>query len=534
MPGKAEVDRLRSLMRANAAVVEELDLAAVLRRIVDAALELVGARYGALGVISPDGRLEQFIHAGMPEEDAARIAHLPEGHGLLGAVIDSADVIRLPELSADARSVGFPDHHPAMSSFLGVPIRVGAEVYGNLYLTEHPDGVFTEQDEELVTSLAATAGIAIANARLFAESERRRRWSAVVTEVTSALLSGSADVLGVIADRAGSVVDADLVSVIVPTADPAVLRVALARGRHADEIEGREFAAAGSVAGRVLDEGAIVSSEVSTPATEAWQPELGPSIAIPLRSGERALGVLTLARRPGAARFGTADLTMASEFAAQTGVALELGRAREDRERLELVGERGRIARDLHDNVIQRLFGTGLGLQSLADEFPARTQELLRHVESIDAAIADIRTAVFALNPAPTTGTRHLLLGVATELAPALGFSPRMVFSGPVDLLVSGGLADDVVAVAREGLANIARHAAASTASVEVSVDDRVVTVVIADDGVGMPAGAIRRSGTANLADRAARRGGTVSIAPGDGAGTRLTWTGLLEAEGRG
>jgi GAF domain-containing protein len=508
--------RLRSLVRANSLVVAKLDLAEVLRRIAEAAVELVGAQYGALGVVAPEGHLEQFIHVGMPPAQAAAIGHLPEGHGLLGAVIDTGENIRIPRISDDPRSAGFPAHHPEMDSFLGVPIRVRDEVYGNLYLTNGSGGQFTPEDEELVAALAATAGIAIEHARLFDESERRHRWTAALAEVTSALLSGSADVLAVIADKVGSVVDADLVTVIVPAQEPDALVVRLARGVGADDLEGRIFPAADSLAGRALAEDSIVATETETIPTYDWQAALGPSIALPLKAAGEALGVLTLSRSPGAPRFTSGDLDMAADFAAQAGVAIELGRAREDRQRLELVGERGRIARDLHDHVIQRLFAAGLSLQLIADASPTQSAAIAEQVTAIDGAIADIRTAIFALAQ---------ILDIATESARTLGFSPRVVFTGPVDLLVTGGLAEDVAAVVRECLANIARHARAGMASVEIDATDDGVTIVVEDDGVGLPDEIDRRSGTSNLAARALAWQGSYTLLPRAGGGTRASWS---------
>jgi signal transduction histidine kinase len=517
--------RLRSLVRANSLVVANLDLAQVLRRIAEAAVELVDAEYGALGVIAPDGRLEQFIHVGMPAGDAEAIGHLPEGHGLLGAVVDSGESIRIPQIAGDPRSAGFPAHHPEMGSFLGVPIRVRDSVFGNLYLTNGRRGPFSNEDEELVTALATTAGIAIEHARLFDESERRQRWTVALAEVTSALLSGSADVLAVIADKVGSVVDADLVCVIVPAQEAEMLLVRLARGADAESLEGRVFPAEGTLAGRALAEDSIVSAETETARTAEWQPILGPSIAFPLKAAGEPLGALTLSRRPGATRFTPGDLEMAADFAAQAGVAIELGRAREDRQRLEIVGERGRIARDLHDHVIQRLFAAGLSLQMLADSTPAQSAAIAAQVAAIDGAIADIRTAIFALSHEGGTTARHQILDIATAAAPTLGFSPRVAFSGPVDLLVTGSLIDDVVAVVREGLANVARHAQADSAGVDVIADDTGVTVVVEDDGVGIPADVTRSSGTANLAERAVARRGSYASTARDGGGARVSWS---------
>ena len=526
--------RLRSLVRANSLVVADLDLAQVLRRIAEAAVELVDAQYGALGVIAPDGHLEQFVHVGMPDEDAQAIGHLPEGHGLLGAVVDTGESIRIPDISRDPRSSGFPAHHPHMGSFLGVPIRVRDEVFGNLYLTNGGNAPFSAEDEELVTALAATAGIAIEHARLFDESERRQRWTVALAEVTSALLSGSADVLAVIADKVGSVVDADLVCVFVPTDDDATLRIRLARGVDADLLEGRVFPAEGTLAGRALADDSIVATETETPPDAEGVPLLGPSIAFPLKAAGESLGVLTLSRRVGAGRFTAGDLEMAADFAAQAGVAIELGRAREDRQRLELVGERSRIARDLHDNVIQRLFAAGLSLQMVADATPEQAAAITEQVAGIDAAIGDIRTAIFALSHDRRTTTRHQILDIATAAAPTLGFSPRVAFVGPVDLLVTGPLVDDVLAVVRESLANVARHAGARSAGVEITADDVGLTVVVEDDGVGIPDEVARRSGTSNLAERAIARRGEYRLDSRDGGGSRVVWSALWEGKDTG
>jgi signal transduction histidine kinase len=526
--------RLRSLLRANTAVVEELELDRVLYRIASAAVELADAEYGALGVISPDGGLEQFVHVGMPDATALQIGHLPEGHGLLGAVIDRAEPIRLEHLADDPRSAGFPAHHPPMDGFLGVPIRVREEVFGNLYLTNPRRGTFTSEDEELVTALAATAGIAIDNARLFDATQKRQLWSTALAEVTSALLSGdSEDVLAVIAERLAVVIDAELVSVVVPASTPGILRVAAARGASAAEIAGREFSAGGTLAGEALQTGSMVVSDGRSAGTSTdWQPAIGPTVVLPLRVGEETLGTLSVSRAVGGPRFGDAELEMASDFAQQTGLAIELTRARSDRQRLELVDERSRIARDLHDHVIQRLFGTGLALQALAAREPSMQDDLLTHVDAIDAAIAEIRTAVFALSSRQRDGQgsiRHRLLDLVTEVGPSLPATPRMTFAGAVDLTIRDALADDVVAVVRETLANVARHSGASSITVEISIDADMVSVTVEDDGHGPDGSAKRRSGTANLEKRARSRNGGFELTPRVGGGSRARWTAHID-----
>lgn len=520
--------RLRNLLKANRAVVEELDLKRVLRRIVEAAAELAQADYAALGVIAPDGHLEQFIHVGMPEDTVRLIGHLPEGHGLLGAVIERAEPIRLLHLGEDPRSVGFPAHHPAMDAFLGVPIRVREEVFGNLYLTNPRHGAFTDEDEELVVSLAATAGIAIDNARLFEEAQRRQRWSTALAEVTSGLLDGEADdVLPLIAERLAVVIDADLVTVAVPTSDPLTMRVAAARGTDADTLVGKEFAVAGALAGQAFQSGRPVAADERAAGVSApWQPEVGPTVVMPLVVGGAPVGSLSVSRAPGAEPFASTELDMAAEFAAQTGLAIELTRARNDRQKLGLIDERSRIARDLHDNVIQRLFGTGLALQALAARNIETQDDVLEQVDAIDAAISEIRTAVFTLTTrrnGAELSLRHRLLDLIGEVSPGLGSAPRLTFAGPVDLHVRDEFADDVVAVVRELLANV-RHASASAVEVEVALHEDRLSVTVTDDGVGIPDSVVRRSGTGNVEQRALRRGGRFSLSRRPSGGTEAAW----------
>lgn len=519
-------ERLRELLQATRVIVEEIELDRVLRTIVEAAVSLSGARYAALGVISPAGGLEQFIHVGMPEDVAARIGHLPEGRGLLGAVIDTGAPILLEHLGSDARSAGFPAHHPPMDSFLGVPVVVRGEVFGNLYLTDKTGGPFTTEDEELVAALAATAGIAIDNARLLAESRRRERWSTALAEINAALLSGELDdPLAVVVETVASAVGAELVCLVRPVEEGLLIEVA--RGDEAAAVEGTIMPAEGSLVVQALESGSPVVVESLSRGESPGS--YGPTVAVPLVGDGLPLGALTISRPAGSERFSTADLEMAADFARQTSVAIAFARARDDRQQLELVEERTRIARDLHDHVIQRLFGAGLALQSvstLAD--PAVAGRIGEQIDALDAAIAEIRTVVFTLQSRPAVqrpGLRHRVLDVATAATPALGWSPRLSFAGAVDLFVDDDLADDVVAVVREGLANVARHAGAGRGDVRIELTGDRLVVVVEDDGAGPPAHPERSSGTQNLADRAAARGGTFALLPAEPAGTRLEWT---------
>lgn len=519
----ASEQRLRALLAANEAVVRQLEPDIVLKRIVDAAVQLVGARYGALGVLSPYGGLERFIHAGMPDDTVSRIGHLPEGHGLLGALIREPSPIRLESLSADPRSSGFPEGHPPMEGFLGVPIRVRGTVYGNLYLTEPRSGSFSAEDEELVSALAATAGFAIDNSRLFAETQRRQAWAEGSAEVTAALL-GEEDVdpLAVLANRVLSLADAEMLQVLVPGDDPAFLTVAVARGRKADSSTGRRVTVAGSLAGRVLEGGRPLI------INDGSEVDAGPTMAMPLPASGKIIGVFIVARARGSERFTRADLDMVEDFAGQASLAIELSAAKADRQRIVMLEDRSRIARELHDNVIQQLFATGLGLQAVATTVPEghSRQRLEEAIDGLDAAVAQIRTAIFALTKterAPV-GVRHRLIDVANELSVGLARTPRLTFVGPVDLVVVGALANDVVAVVRESLANVAKHAAAGDSAVVVTVaPDGDLTVEVGDDGVGVP-DPPSRSGLTNLERRALDRGGHFDYVATP-EGTTVRWT---------
>jgi signal transduction histidine kinase len=530
--------RLRSLLQASRLVSSELELPVVLRQIIAAAVELVGARYGAIGVIAPDGSLAQFIHVGMPGEVVGQIGHLPEGHGLLGALIEEQEPIRLEHLRDDPRSSGFPAHHPPMESFLGVPVRVRGAVYGNLYLSERVDGPFTEEDQELLIALAGTAGAAIDHARLFDESQRRQRWSAASAEVTAALLSeNTEDSLAILADRVAGLAEADLVCVSLP-AGGSTMTIAVARGSLADSFAGATFDAEGTVAAQALEGGQPVLSDVDLVSPVDPSVTLGPTMAIPFSSADSPTGVLTVSRLPGRAGFTAADLDMAADFAAQASVALRLASVRADRDRLAVLEDRGRIARDLHDHVIQRLFGAGLSLQAVAGSVtdPAVRARIGQQVDALDAAIAEIRTAIFTLGTTADSDApvlRHRVVDVLAEMADLFEESPRLTFTGAVDLMVGKALADDIVAVVREGLSNVARHAAATQTSISIAVAAERVAVLIEDDGRGIRSGS-RSSGTGNLEKRALARGGTFTLTGGESGGTVLRWDVPLDSEEAG
>jgi signal transduction histidine kinase len=530
--------RLRGLLRANRSIITDRDLPTVLRRIVEAACELLRARYGALGVIGPDRRLEQFIHVGIDEDLAAQIGHLPEGRGLLGALVDDPNPIRLLTIADDPRSVGFPAHHPPMGSFLGVPIRIRDEVFGNLYLTEPESGQFTADDEELASSLAATAAVAIDNARLFAESHQRQDWLQASAEITQQVLSNAGEEpLRVIARRVLHISDADLVNVVLPTADGARLMVEVATGHGADELTAFTYPLDNTLSALAIETGRPVTvADIGDVAEEsAYNAQLsqivpiGPVMAIPLGGSDRPRGALVIGRLRGRHLFSDADREMATTFANHAAISLELADARADQQRVLLLEDRDRIARDLHDHVIQRLFAAGLTIQGVAAALGSDDQasRLSRVVDDVDDTIRQIRTTIFQLRGAlgpQTSAVRTRLLALIDEPSGLLGFTPQIRFTGPVDAVVPDHVVDDLVAVIREALTNVARHAHATAVTVEVAATTGEVSIDVSDNGVGM-GDAARRSGLANLRQRAEEHHGSLSLTAPENEGTHLRWT---------
>ena len=528
-------DRVHSLLEAVVAIGGNLDLEIVLRKIVEAAVPLVKARYGALGVIGDDGRLSEFIPVGLDEAQIAAIDHWPEGHGLLGTLISDPRPLRLTDLSAHPESHGFPSGHPPMRSFLGVPIRIRDEVYGNLYLTEKEGGEpFDEEDETLLVALAAAAGVAIDNARLYEEARRQERWLRATTEITRELLSGTppTQVLALVTKQALALSGADLVALAVHAGDRQQLVYTHAAGEGAGEALGLVLPAARSLSGQVLASGTAVAVEDfrSDPRVNLVAREhmpLGWAVLLPLGAPGNVRGVLTVGRDPGSLPFPQQAVEMVTTFAAQAGIVLELAEHRHDSERLAVLQDRDRIARDLHDLVIQRLYATGMSLQGAVPLIPRPevADRVSTAVDALDETIREIRSAIFSLQSHPDTkryGLRAKILDVVEQMTVPLGFAPSLRLVGPLDEEVPGEVGEQMLGALREALSNAARHAGAS--SVDVTVDcgsDLVLRV--RDNGKGLGR-STRRSGLANLAERARGLGGMLRVGPADGGGTDLEW----------
>ncbi|MFD9189213.1 GAF domain-containing protein [Streptomyces phaeochromogenes] len=532
-------DRVHSLLEAVLSVGRELDLPQVLRRIVEAAVVLVEAEYGALGVIGDDSRLSEFLTVGIGEERREEIGELPSGHGILGELIRHPEPLRLPELSEHPASYGFPDHHPPMHSFLGVPIRVREKVFGNIYLTEKRGAAeFDAEDESVLSTLAVAAGVAIENARLYEETRLSERWMRASGEVTSALLSGTsgAEVLELIVEQAREIASADVGMIAEYMIGAEELRPVLAFGADSEQRSGLVLSAQdGFVAAALTTAEPVVSADIERDARtgegESQWAGLGPVVAVPLGAGGKARGVLLLGRLAGRTPFSGADSGPLLGFAGQAALALELDERRRDAEQLALLQDRDRIARDLHDLAIQRLFAAGMTLQS-AQRFvdhPEAVERLSRTVDDLDDTIKIIRSTIFGLRAhgggaKEGGGLRGRVSEAVKVSATSFGFAPALRVEGLVDTDVPGEVADHALAVLGEALSNAVRHSGAHSVDVHLQCARGELALTVTDDGCGVPDG-VARSGLKNLEDRARALGGTLTLGERpQGGGTRLVW----------
>ncbi|MEU5291782.1 GAF domain-containing sensor histidine kinase [Streptomyces umbrinus] len=539
-PDSDDVPRLLEAMRA---VGSGLELRSTLERICGTAAELADARYAAIGVAAEDGGgLAEFVYQGVDGETARLIGRLPDGHeGLLGALLRDPEPVRLAELTEDPRSCGFPAHHPRMRGFLGVPIHVQGEIFGNLYLAEKRGGApFDDHDLDMVRVLAGEAGIAIGNARLYEAAKQRERWIDGSVAVTTALLSGgdADEALQVVAEQARRLSDSAAGLVLLPAAEGGLEIVAVASERPSKAL-GLVVPAENEVVGELLAGEAVFVEDAATDPRmlSDLSGGYGPTMLLPLQSGGRVLGTLVMARAEGARAFSETERNLATQFASQAALALMMAEVQRDRERLAVYEDRDRIARDLHDLVIQRLFATGMMLESAQrrSAVPEVRQGVGKAVDELDVTIQEIRTAIFALQQEPaevTTGLRTRVLREINMAAVPLGFKPSHHFVGPVDLVVGELTAKNLIAALREALSNAFRHAGASR--IDVTVDATVqlpdgrpgVRLTVTDDGVGIPEGG-RRSGLKNLARRAESLGGDSWYGPGsgeNGGGASVVW----------
>jgi signal transduction histidine kinase len=527
-------ERAGALLEAGIELASVRELDAVLQRIIEQAASLTDARYGALGVLGPEGGIVDFVTTGMDPHVRAGIGDLPIGRGILGALIHDARTLRLADISQDPRSFGFPPNHPPMKSFLGAPVKAYGMVFGNIYLTEKRGAdEFTEEDERTIEVLAAQAGVAIENARLHAETVQRERRMIAMGEVAAATLEGRPveEVLSLLTQRAIDLLDADVGNVAVPSAEqPEQLVVLVAEGAGAEALRGVVFPVEGSISGEVVRTGRSIAVRDASADERRAQPivssgEAGPALFVPLRAQHGTIGSLTIANGIDGRPFDDDDLATLETFARQASVALEYERVRSELERLAVLEDRERIAKELHDGVIQALFAVGMGLQGTAAL--SRDPDIERRIEGavaeIDGAIRDLRNYIFGLRPGILADRQldQALRTLAQEFEERTGVTAVV----DVDPRVAAELASkapDVVQLAREALSNVGRHAQAATVRVSLAAREGAALLEIDDDGTGFDvdraAGA--GNGLGNLQARAEALGGTCELESVIGEGT--------------
>lgn len=551
-------DRDSGLFSAVVAVAAGLELGATLRRIVQAAVDLVDAEYGALGVLGGNGEVADFIHVGIDAAAAERIGPLPTGKGILGLLIEHPVPIRLEDLTSHPASAGFPAGHPAMTSFLGVPVRVRGEVFGNLYLTQKRNGAtFTGEDERTVMALAAAAAVAIENARLYERTRQREQWQAATADIANLVLQGAAEeeALTAIAVHAQRLTEADAAMIAIPDAQGRCM-IEIVQGGAPTNRDISRWSVQQSNRTRTSDDvtppleswlGVAVAEDSSVQRSLrlrqrvdshscAVDPSIdaafGASVALPLLSSQSVLGVLTLLWRQDAPTARPDSLAMAELFANQAAISLALAQTQREQERLAVFEDRDRIARDLHDLVIQRLFATGMSLQGvtrIADPSAEIVTRINRAVDELDETIREIRQTIFALHEpveGPVSGTRGRALREITQAAALLGFEPAIRFVGPIDAMVPPSTQEHLIAAMREALTNAAKHAQASHVDVVIGLESGDVVLTVTDDGIGIDQARTRRnSGLANLSARAHDLGGSCEITRvSSESGSCLVW----------
>jgi signal transduction histidine kinase len=528
-------DRNAKLLEAGLALSSELSLSAVLQRIIELAAEVTAARYGALGVLGADERISEFVTTGITEEQRRAIGDLPVGHGILGVLIGDAKPLRLRSISDHPRSVGFPPNHPPMRSFLGAPVKARGRVFGNIYLTEKQGAPeFSPEDEDALVILAAQAGVAVENAHLYEEARQRERRLEAVREIVTRILEGaeSEEILELVALRARELVGADLATLAVPADQSESLRIQVADGIHADELRGMVFPVERSVSGEIIHTGKPVIVRDASGDERTDQPmvglgEIGPAMFLPLAARGSAFGTLAVANRRGSKTFSSEDLALVETFAGQASVAIEYGRAQIELKRLTLMDERERIAKELHDGVIQSLFAVGMRLQATATL--SRDHDLERRlseaVSEIDRSIRDLRNYIFGLRPGILADRQldQAIRQLVEEFQRRTGITTAVEIDARVAAELSGR-AGDVIQLVREALSNIGRHSHATTCRVTLIRAGDEAVLEIDDDGEGFePAGARGKGhGLQNLAERARSLGGQLQIESAASEGTTI------------
>lgn len=529
--GVDDPEILRELLEAVLVVGHGLELDQALQRIVEVAVGVVDARYGALGVRGPHGGLSAFVYTGISPEQRARMGELPVGRGVLGVLMDDPHILRIPDLADHPASVGFPPHHPPMTTFLGAPVIIRGAIFGRIYLTEKRSATeFSQLDETLIAVLAVAAGIAVDNAQLFERARTRHRWMQILVRRGSEPLAGIAleDTLNrMCTDVAELVGPADVLIVTDVTGDRQL------RGNTGADIDPNALRLPSGTDMTVVPT-ADISAELAR-AGSTW------TTVQPLHRAAGAFGwvLITHHRRPAWEPEEVSGLAGVAEVVSLAVVYAEQQEVARD---LEVLEDRHRIARDLHDHVIQRLFAIGMSIQTMlaaqarpgsAAADAAVAERLEQVMTDLDRTIAQIRTSIFDLQTVAghhdTSTLRRRVLDIVSELSVHAPIAPSVQFEGPVDTVVPDTLGPHIDAVLREGLSNALRHAHAEHIAVSVSADD-VLSVEITDDGVGIGTDVTYR-GLENLTRRAEDCDGTFTVVTNPkvrgakSSGTTLTWS---------
>ena len=528
--------RLAALLNAIAAVVAETDTGTLLRMVVTAGATLVDADYGAFAILGAHGDVVDLVAHGVGSADNQQLGLLPERSGLLARLISANGVTRLDDVTLHAGTVDFSPRHPRMGALLGMPITTRGAVIGVLYVTRAAGRAgFTRADEAQLHALGVQAGIALANASAFEIGRRREDWLETLTAVATGLSAGRdlSDVLPRVIGQARAIVDADFAALALPSEDPGVLTVQYGDGTDAAHLMGSRLPVETSLTGKVLKTGTMIEvvdlhSDSRVAASHEGRYLFGPALFIPVGPPSAVRGVLVAFNRSGRSAFDRQSVMMLNAFAAQVAVSLELAEHRRDDTRLALVEDRERIARDLHDVVIQRLFAIGLTLEGASRSIiePDAGQQVVRAVDELDQTIKEIRTTIFGLQAsagADDPSLRARIVAVVEQSLHALGFVPSLRFDGLIDTTVPDRISDQVVAVLREALSNAARHARATHVEVVLAVNRDQVTLIVDDDGAGITDTG-RRSGLRNMDVRAKASGGSLLLKNREPSGTRIEW----------
>jgi signal transduction histidine kinase len=535
---------LHRLIEVGSDVVAELDPEAVLQRVLEAARELTGAQYAALGVLDTNRQeLERFLTSGLDEATHRAIGDLPRGRGVLGVLIDDPRPLRLPDVGSHPQSYGFPAGHPPMSSFLGVPVVVRGEVWGNLYLTEKEDGEFDEADEEAIVVLARWAATAVENARLYRKERAQRtelqrvvRALEATTAITQAV-GAETDidrVLELIVKRSRALVEAS--SVVLMLADGEDLVVRAAAGAVDAGVVGYRYAAADSVGGHVLASGrperlADVPSRVHFKLGERIQADSG--LFVPLVFRSRRVGVLAAFDRRGTDHeFDAEDERLMTAFAASAATAVataqDVAAHTIQRAIAASEGERSRWARELHDQTLQDLGGLKVMLSSArrTGDLEAVRTRLGTALEHVDGAIAQLRHLITELRPAALDelGAQPALEALAERVSVVSGLQVDMTVA------LEGGsqrLTSEVETViyrfVQEALTNVTKHAGARRVEATVVQSEAEVSITVIDDGSGFEPGAQEGGfGLVGMAERIALVNGTLTVESQPGSGTTV------------